>query len=144
MSGESKTNSTIRLPDLLAQINAKIGEIRAETGRLPSPTVGKPVRVVTQLIIDFQRKVDVEIVGTISKNGLIQKMNAHANVFRYQLRGSAPRFIPFRLTEREEWHKVPEIPFLPEEEQDLCNDGTHPVLYLSDVESRAQESVCHS
>jgi hypothetical protein len=129
----------------LAKINAKIDEYKAEARKLPSPLNEKPVRVVTQLIVDFQRQVDVEIAGTISENGLIQKMNADANVFRYVLRGSAPRFIPFKVEkENARQQNVPLIPFLPEEERDLGDIGTHPVLYLCDVEKRAQESVCSS
>lgn len=86
--------------------------------------------------------MDHEIAGTSAENGLVQKMNAHANTFRFQLRGSAPRFIPFRATESGD-EDVPIIQFLPEEEQDLGDDGTYDVLDLSDVEKRAQESVCY-
>ena len=83
--------------------------------------------------------MDVEIAGTITEDGLIQKMNAHANVFRYQLRGSAPRFIPFKPDlEMASWQNVPLSLFLPEEERDLGDKGTHPVLYLTDVEKRAK------
>jgi len=89
--------------------------------------------------------VDVEIAGTISEDGLIQKMNAHANLFRYQLRGSAPRFIPFKPDlETALRQNVPLTLFLPEEERDLGDKGTQPVLYLTDVEKRAKESVCPS
>jgi hypothetical protein len=116
----------------------------AQIRKLPLPLADKPVRVVTQLIVDFQRKVESEIAGTIAKDGLIQKMNAHADTFRCQLRGSAPRFIPFTHEEVPERQYVPLIQFLPEEEQDLRDEGTHPVLHLSDVETRAQGSVCHS
>ena len=133
----------IRLPGVLAKINAKINEILAQTRKFSSPLAGKPVQVVTRLIVDFQRKVDIEIAGTIAKDGLIQKMNAHADTFRCQLRGSAPLFIPFTHGEVSERQDVPLIQFLPEEEQDLRDEGTHPVLYLSDVEIRAQGSVCH-
>lgn len=130
------------MPDLLAKISAKIDEYKAEAGKLPSPPDAKPVRVITQLIVDFQRQVDVEIAGTISENGLIQKMNAHANVFRHRLRGSAPRFIPFKVGQECAFRQgVPPILFLPEEERDLGDVGSHPVLYLCDVEKRARESV---
>lgn len=135
------------MPDLLAKINQKIDEIRADARKLPSPPSDKPVNIVTQLIVDFQRKVDVEIAGTISAEGLIQKINAQANIFRYHLRGSAPRFIPFKPDEEwasRHWQNVPSILFLQEEERDLGDLGTHPVLYLSDVEKRAKESVCPS
>ena len=126
----------------MAKINAKIDEIRAEAGKFPL-AVDKPARAVTQLIVDFQRKVDVEIAGTIAADGLIQKMNAHANVFRNQLRGTAPRFIPFKPDlETAQRQSVPLTLFLAEEERDLGDEGTHPVLYLSDVEKRARESVC--
>ena len=86
--------------------------------------------------------MDVEIAGTIAADGLIQKMNAQANVFQSQLRGTAPRFIPFKPdTEKALRQDVPSILFLPEDERDLGDEGTHPVLYLSDVEQRARESV---
>ena len=131
-----------RLPDLLAKINKRIVEIKAAARKLPPPLDGDPVTVVTQLIVAFQRIVDHEITGTTSGHGLVQRMKAHTREFRHQLRGTAPRFIPFRPDiEKARRQSVPSIRFLPEEEQDLGDEGSHPVLYLSDLETRAEESV---
>ena len=129
----------------MAKISAKMDETRAEARRLPLLPNDKPVRVVIQLIIDLQRQVDIEIAGTPSATGLVQKMNKPVKEFRDQLRGSAPRFIPFEPnSESAGALTVPSIPFLLEEEQDLRHEGIHPVLNLSDVESRARGSVSSS
>lgn len=110
---------------------------------LPALNDEDPIGEVMRLVSEFHRQVEVEIAGTTKKDGLIQKMRVHERGFRKHLRGTAPTFIPFNRGEHGEGEsessQPPSAPFLDAEEQDLGAAGTHPVMYLDEVETRARE-----
>ncbi|KAF8315707.1 P-loop containing nucleoside triphosphate hydrolase protein [Clavulina sp. PMI_390] len=129
-----------KLPELLKEIERILAETQDRFSRLPSPPSNDPVQEVMGLIWKFERQVDREIGGTPDRGGLIQKINSHGRSFRHDIRASAPIFVPFRVdTERSSASTPPIILFLTDEERDLGTDGTYPILYLNDVESRAKE-----
>ncbi|KAF8315710.1 hypothetical protein DL93DRAFT_2057038, partial [Clavulina sp. PMI_390] len=131
-----------KLPELLKEIERILVETRDRFNQLPSPPSSDPVQEVAGLIWKFERQVDREIEGTADRGGLIQKINAHGDSFRHDIRASAPIFVPFRVNEeRSSAPTVPIIRFLSDEERDLGTDAKHPILYLNDVETRAKESI---
>jgi hypothetical protein len=139
------------LPQLLIrsssipQIKADIARVREETrrdlSRLPPPA-SNALSEALRMIADFQRVVEKEVDGTTSKHGLIQKIRAHENQFRRDLRGTAPLFVPFNAADK--FARVPIIDFLAEEERDLGQHAFTQLIYLDEVQERAKECVRHS
>ena len=119
-----------RLPQIRAQILRKIDEIEQELDSLPRDLTDNPVNEVLRFIGSFQRKVRVEIDGTIYPEGLIQKIKAHLAEFRRELRGTAPRFVPFgKGTSHAD--DVPVLEFLDEQERDLGDEGSLDIIFIS-------------
>ncbi|KAF8340500.1 uncharacterized protein EI90DRAFT_2906014, partial [Cantharellus anzutake] len=128
------------LPDIQAQISEKILETEAEIKALPVDHSDDPVNTLLKMLGEFCRSVQVEIEGTPSSEGLIQKIRRHLIDFRNELRGTAPRFVPFDKGSREA-REVPFIEFLDEQERDLGDKGTLPIIYLDEVKRIAEESI---
>lgn len=136
----TRAYSVNSLPGILKEIESHLLETQNLLNGLPKPPADDAVQAVMHLVWQFERQVDREIAGTPDRGGLVQKINAHANAFRKAIRGTAPIFIPFRPdVERSNYHYIPTMNFLSSEERDLGSSTSNPILYLSDVESRARE-----
>ncbi|KAF9521211.1 hypothetical protein BS47DRAFT_1386879 [Hydnum rufescens UP504] len=137
--GELLSNS---IRDRIPQIKADIARVREETrrdlSRLPPP-VSNALSEALRMIADFQRVVEKEVEGTTSKHGLIQKIRAHEQQFRKDLRGTAPLFVPFNAAD--DFARLPIIDFLAEEERDLGHHAFTQLIYLDEVQERARDAV---
>ncbi|KAF8323490.1 P-loop containing nucleoside triphosphate hydrolase protein, partial [Cantharellus anzutake] len=128
------------LPRIQAEVAEKILETEAEIKALPVDFASDPVHTLIGMLEEFCRRVQAEIEGTQSPQGLIQKIRRHLIDFRNELRGTAPRFVPFDKGSREA-RQVPFIDFLDEQERDLGNHGTLPIIYLDEVKKIAESSI---
>ncbi|KAF8323493.1 P-loop containing nucleoside triphosphate hydrolase protein [Cantharellus anzutake] len=128
------------LPGLQEEITSLIEQTQEELSALPPEPVENPVDELLSAIGKFQRDIETEIKGTTSGDGLIQKYKRHLEEFRIELRGTAPRFVPFEKGSPNA-RKVPLMDFLPEEERDLDSHGTVPIIYLDEVHKRAQAAI---
>ncbi len=126
------------LPRIQEQITSLLEHTHGHLSDLPREPTDDPVNELLLMLGEFQRDVETEIKGTTSGGGLIQKIQCHLEAFRSELRGTAPRFIPF-LKGSPHARRVPLMDFLDEEEQDLNASGTLPIIYLDEVEKLAKE-----
>ena len=132
--------SFFSLPRIQEQIESLLELTREQYSKLPPEPSDDPVNELLLMLSEFQKDVDSEIKGTTFGNGLLQKILCHLDDFRFELRGTAPRFIPF---EKGSPHakQLPEMGFLHVEEQDLDTRGTFAIVYLDDVEKLVREYV---
>lgn len=70
----------------------------------------------------------------------MQKFQSHLDDFRLELRGTAPRFIPFEKGSARA-KELPQMDFLDVEERDLGTRGTLEIIYHDDVEKLVKECV---
>lgn len=125
-----------RLPRIRSHIARKIDEMERELEGLPPDFTDNPINELLRLIGNFQKKVWTELEGTINPEGLIQKIKAHQLTFRKQLRGTAPRFVPFDKG-TDEARQIPSLDFLDDQERDLGEEGSLDIIYLDEVKWRA-------
>ena len=119
------------------EIEQKIKEAEKELQDLPKDFTHDPVNKLVGMLGDFQRHVEAEIEGIASPKGLIQKIKRHQADFRMELRGTAPRFVPFNKGTHQAC-RVPFIEFLDEQERDLGEKGSLDIIYIDEVESIAE------
>lgn len=128
------------LPRVQAEIDQNIKETEKELQGLPKDFTHDPINKLVGMLGEFQRHLDSEIKGTTSPQGLIQKINRHLADFRTQLRGTAPRFVPFDRGTRDA-RCVPSTDFLDEQEKDLGENGTLEIIYLDEVKRIAESAI---
>lgn len=136
-----------RLPQLQEEIEALKDATRAALRRLPAPISADPAGEVIHLISNLHRAFETEVNGTSDKDGLLQKIRPRHQAFRRRLRGTAPRFIPWRQDEVpvREWvegegylqEPIATDSFLDEDERDLGNESVSQVLNLEEVQELA-------
>ena len=135
-----------RLPQIQEELEKSITKARIDLARLPRKPSDDPRSEISALLhkfaSDLGRHVEglPQVIGTFESSGdsnfekgLIQSVNTAQQLFRIEIRSTAPNFQPFEQKDAQSKHLSPAY-FLRSEEGDQCEDET------SDVEDETSGS----
>ncbi|KAF8551404.1 hypothetical protein OG21DRAFT_1478160 [Imleria badia] len=104
-----------RLPKIQEELMNAIQETETKLRALPRAPSNDPVGEVLHALRNFVRDLDRRVEGTPEKDGLLQTIRPHQEIFKISIRRTAPHFVPWENTTRKE---LPEAAFLTHEDGD--------------------------
>ena len=126
----------VRLPELQGEVDRLLEQAEHDISRLPIPPTSEPMEEMFKLVDLFVGSLQCLVDGTPEKDGLIQTLRKSQEVFKGDIRQTAPDFRPFERPRN--GSTVPLLPpprFLSNEEPESVSQplDTTRAIFVEDV-----------
>ncbi|KIK69970.1 hypothetical protein GYMLUDRAFT_151336 [Collybiopsis luxurians FD-317 M1] len=125
-----------RLPEIHAELQQLIQKTREELNKLPTEPSRNPLSDIMTMIYGFAANLSKALEGTPHPQGLIQNIRPAQEIFKREIRTTAPNFRPYEKRYARQ-KTMPALKFLDheeeEEEESDDDDNLNAPIYIDEV-----------